>query len=115
MNSGNKNSCRDLFRKLNILPLQSQYIFSVLKFVVKNKEFFKTNSDVQRFNTRSHYNLHIPATNLAIFQKAVWYSGINIYNHLPPTLKQLSYDKSKLKADLKGFHFTNTFYTLEEH
>ena len=41
MNSGNKDSCRDLFKQLHILPLQSQYIFSVLMFVVKNKDFFK--------------------------------------------------------------------------
>jgi hypothetical protein len=30
MNLGNMDSCRDLFRKLHILPLQSQYIFSRL-------------------------------------------------------------------------------------
>ena len=108
-NSGNKNSCHDLFRKLHILPLQSQYIFSVLMFVVKNKDFFKTSSDVHCFNTRSHYDLHIPAANLAVFQKALLCSGITIYNHLPPTLKQLSYGISKFKADLKRFLFTNFF------
>jgi hypothetical protein len=41
MNSGNMASCRDLFKKLDILPLQSQYIFSLLMFVVKNKDFFQ--------------------------------------------------------------------------
>jgi len=89
MNSCNKDSCRDLFKKLYILPLQSQYIFSLLIFVVKNKDLFRTNLDVHSFNTRSHYDLHIPAVNLAVFQKGVWYAGIKIYNHLPPTLEQL--------------------------
>jgi len=84
-------------------------------FVVKNKDFFKMNSDVHSFNTRFHYDLHIPAANLAVFQKGVWYAGIKIYNHLPPTLKQLSYDISKFKAALKRFHFINSFYTLEEY
>jgi len=78
-------------------------------FVVKNKDFFKTNSDVHSFNTRFNHDLHIPIANLAIFQKAVWYSGIKIYNHLPPTLKQLSYDLSKFKVALKRFLFTNSF------
>ena len=114
-NSGNKDSCRDLFKKLNILPLQSQYIFSPLMFVVKNKDLFITNSDVHSFNTRSHYDLHIPAGNLAVFQNGVWYSGIKIYNHLPPTIKQQSYDISKFKAALKRFLYTNSFYTLEEY
>jgi len=82
-------------------------------FVVKNKDFFKTNSDVHCFNVRSHYDLHIPAANLAVFQKGVWYSVIKIYNHLLPTLKQLTYDISKFKTALKRFLFTNAFYTLE--
>ena len=107
------DSCRDLFKKLHILPLQSQYLFSVLMFVVKNTDFFKTNPDVHSFNTRSHHDLHIPAANL--FQKGVWYSGIKIYNHLPPTFKQLSYDISKFKMALKRFLFTNCFYKLEEY
>jgi len=71
MNSGNKDCCRDLFKKLYILPLQSQYIFSLLMFVVRNKDFFKTKSDVHSFNTRSHYYLLISAVDLAIFQKGV--------------------------------------------
>jgi len=115
MNFGNKDSFRDLFKKLNILPLQSQYIFSLLMFVVKNKELFKTNYDVHSFNTRSHYDLHIPAANLAVFQNGVWYSGIKIYNHFPPTIKQLSYNISKFKVALKRFLYTNCFYTLEEY
>jgi len=41
MNTGNKDSCRDLFKKLHILPLLFQNIFSLLMFVVKNKNFFK--------------------------------------------------------------------------
>ena len=85
-NSDNKDSCRDLFKKLNILPLQSQYIFSLLMFVVKNRDFFKTNSDVLSFSIRSRYDLHIPAVKLAVFQKEVWYAGIKIYNHLPQPL-----------------------------
>jgi hypothetical protein len=115
MNSDNKDSCRDLFKKLNILPLQSQYIFSLLMYVVKNKDLLKNNSEVHSFNTRSHYDLHIPAANLAVFQNAVWYCGIKIYNHLPPTIKQLSYDISKFKAALNRFLYTNSFYTLEEY
>jgi hypothetical protein len=38
MNSGKKASCRQLFRELNILPVQSRYILSILLFVAKNKE-----------------------------------------------------------------------------
>ena len=89
-------------------------IVSLLMFVVKNKDFLKSNIDVHSFNITSHYDLHIPAANLAVFQKAVWYFGVKIYNHLLPTLKQLSHDISKFKAALKRFLFKNSFYTLKE-
>jgi len=46
--------------------------FSLSIFVVKNKNFFKMNSDIHNFNTRSHYDLHILAANFAVFQKGVW-------------------------------------------
>jgi hypothetical protein len=84
---------------------------------VKNKDFFKTNLDVHGFNTRSNHDLHIPLANLTVhaFQKAVWYSGVKIYNYLPPALKQLSCDILKFNGTLKRFLLTNPFYTLEEY
>jgi hypothetical protein len=39
----------------------------------------------------------------------VWYSGIKFYNHLPPTLKQLSYDIPKFKVALKDFFLLTPF------
>jgi hypothetical protein len=84
-------------------------------FVVKNKELFKMNSDVHNFNTRSNYDLHLPAANLTIFQNGVWYSGIKVYNRLPTNIKQSSNNKPKFKMALKRFVFKNSFYTLEEY
>jgi hypothetical protein len=37
------DSCRELFKKLGILTLYSQYIFSILMFVVKHKDLFMVN------------------------------------------------------------------------
>jgi hypothetical protein len=37
---GSRDSMRDLFRNLKILTLQSQYILSILLFVVENKHKF---------------------------------------------------------------------------
>jgi len=50
MNVDNRVSCRELFKTLNILPLQSQYILSVLLFIVKNMEEFISNSEVHSIN-----------------------------------------------------------------
>jgi hypothetical protein len=42
-----RDSCREHFKKLKILPLQSQYILSLLLFVVENGDYFKVNSETQ--------------------------------------------------------------------
>ena len=82
MNSDIKDSCA-LFKKLYILPFYSQYIFSILLFVVRNRGLFRTNSDVHNFNIRTNFDLHSPTANLTLFQKRICYSGIKMYKHLP--------------------------------
>jgi hypothetical protein len=64
-----RGSCRDLFKNLKILPLPSQYILSILLFLVNNRDKFKLNSDVHNINTRQKYNFHHPSSNLSIYQK----------------------------------------------
>jgi len=39
-NKGSRDSCRNLFKQLQILTLPSQSIFSLLTFVVKNRDVF---------------------------------------------------------------------------
>jgi hypothetical protein len=114
-NSGSRVSCRNLFKKLSILPFQSQYIFSLLMFVVKNKDLFKMNSNVHTFNTRSNCELHFPVGNLTVYQKGVCCIGIKLYNHLPGILKQISHDVPKFKVALKNFLAINSFYSVEEY
>jgi len=90
MNAGNRVSCRELFKKLNILPLYLQYILSLLLFIVKNVEEFITNSEVHTINTRHRSDLHPPSINLTKYQKGVYYSWIKIFSHLPQNIKNLS-------------------------
>ena len=56
---GNRVSCRNLFKKLKILPLTSQYILSPLMFVVQNKNFFLTNNEKHGLDTRQRNNLYL--------------------------------------------------------
>jgi hypothetical protein len=51
-NSAKRVSCRSLFRELGILPLQAQYILSISMFIKTNRELFKFNSHVHKFNTK---------------------------------------------------------------
>jgi len=113
MYSSRNASCQQLFTDLSILPLQSQYIYSILLFVTKNKDQFLSNSQGHKINTRQTFDLYVSTANLTIYQNGVYYSGIKIYNHLPTAIKDLSDDKNKVKLALKKYLLHNYFYSLE--
>jgi len=96
-NKGKRDSCRNLYIQLQILTLTSQYIFSLLIFVVRYRDLFLFNSEIHDINTRFNYNLHLPTTNLTLVQKGVLYSGSWIYNNLPSHIKRLSNDFKQFK------------------
>jgi hypothetical protein len=52
MECGYREACRELFKELKISPLSSQYIFSLLLFVVNNRDYFVSNSVYHNINTR---------------------------------------------------------------
>jgi len=114
MNVGNRESCCKLFKKLNILPLYSQYILSLLLFVV-NINTLKFNSVVHSINTRQCSDLYLPSVNLYKVQKAVYHSGIKVFNCLPPRIKCLSSDMRKFKSPSKRFFLEGSFYTIQEY
>jgi len=113
-NTSSCDSCHHLFKQLQILSLPSQYIFSLLVFVNKNRTLFQSNSEIHYLNTRFNYNLHLPSTNLTLVQKGVLYSGSKIYNHLPSNIKVLSNDAKCFKSTLKSYLIEHTFYSRDE-
>ena len=113
-NAGSHDSCCQLFKQLQILSLPSQYIFSLLAFVNKNRGLFQSNSEIRDLNTRFSYNLHLPSTNLTLVQKGVLYSGSKIYYHLPSNIKVLSNDAKHFKSILKSYLTEHMFYSLDE-
>jgi hypothetical protein len=92
-----RDSCRELFKHLRILPLQSQYELSLLIFVVDNKNLFYINSEIYTINTRQNSNLHQPQANLTLYQKGAYYSAIKVFNDLPPNIRNLSCDARRFK------------------
>ena len=115
MNADNTVSCRGLLKKLNILPLHSQHILSLLLFVVNNIDEFTPNSNVHSINTRHMSDLHPPSIKLTKYQKEVYYSGIKIFNYLPQNIKNLSRNVKKFKLALKRFLLRGSFYRLNEY
>ena len=114
-NTDTRETCRPIFKQLQILPLPSQHIFSMLMFVIKNMQLFQLNSNIHGTNTRIKHNLHLPSTNLTLVQKGVLYAGSKMYNHLPVDIKNLSNNTKHFKSALKNHLIDNTFYSLDEY
>ena len=98
MNVNNRQLCRDLFKKLSILPLYSQYTLSLSLFVVKNIDKFKSNSETHSINTHHRIDLFLPAAKLSKYQKQLttqeykffntYLRVINAYQAMLKSLKQ---------------------------
>jgi hypothetical protein len=58
MEARNNDSCRVFFKLLKILPLSVQCIYSLLMFVVNNRNLFLDNEELYTIKTRNSYNLH---------------------------------------------------------
>jgi hypothetical protein len=100
-NADSGQSCRELFRRLNILPLYSQYILFLLLFVVKNVHLFRRNSTIHSFNTRQCSELYLPPVRLTKVQKGVYHFGVTVFKGLPFRIKDLSGDLKKFTFSLK--------------
>jgi hypothetical protein len=109
-----RTSCRSLFKKLEILPLSYQYIFSLMNFFGNNQEYFKTNLSVHTINTRIEHYLHRPTANLSCFQKSTFYAGINIFSSLLVNLMSLRSKEAQFKVSLRRCLNTPSFYSVDE-
>jgi len=115
MGRTNRVSCRNLFKRLEILPFASQYILLLMLFIVNNKNLFTLNSENHTKGTRQNNNFYQPITNLTVYQKGVHYMGIKIFNSLPPHIKDLYNYVRKFEMYLNRFLHTHSFYSIEEY
>jgi hypothetical protein len=60
--------CIEFFKILKILPFHAQYIYSLLMFVVNNRNLFWDNADLYSIKTRNRYNLYLPLPHLTKYQ-----------------------------------------------
>ena len=101
-NKSRRDSCKHLFKQLQILTLPSQYIFSVLVFVTENGNLFVQNKDIHSLNTRNSLDLHLLSSNLSVVQRGMLYSGCNAFNNLPAHIKRNSENPGILKKYLRN-------------
>jgi hypothetical protein len=57
----------------------------------------------------------LPKTNLAVYQKGFYYSGVKIFNNRPSDIKNTYVNLKRFKGILKHFLITHSFYILEKY
>jgi hypothetical protein len=68
---GPRSSCRNWFKKLNILTVPSLHIFSLMMFVVNNSDNFYANSSIHCTNMKHKSQLHVPLVKYSSIQHDV--------------------------------------------
>jgi len=115
MGCKSNQSCRELFTKLRILPLPSQYILSLLMFLNKNKDQFTANSQIYHYVTRQQSDFHQPIANQAKYQKKIGYMGVKVFDRLPINIKKEFDNSKKFRHSLKNFLREKSFHSLQEY
>jgi hypothetical protein len=110
-----RDSCREVFKNMEIMMLYSQYIYYLILYTVNNKHLFDTNNEIHKYKTRNNNNLHLPIANLSKFNKGAYISGIKVFNHLPQCIKALTNDQKCFKSSLKRFLYHQSFYSMNEY
>jgi len=67
-NIRSKDSCREQCKKLQMLPLQSNYVHSSLLFVIKSNDMFEHNCEIHTISTSNRSNLNPPHLRLQQFK-----------------------------------------------
>ena len=108
------DSCRKLFINLEILSLPSQYILSLLLFMIRNKNQFLISSEIHHIDTTQHENFHQPSINVTKYQKGVYCLGVKVFNMLLSYIKTKFDNLKRFKVILQKRLCKNSFYSSDE-
>ena len=96
-NSRNKASHRNLFKNLYIFTIMSQYIFSLLSFVITNRKQYIINLNILGRNTKQGSNVHQTISNWSLYQRGSYHMRTKFFNRLPTYTKDMSYIVKEFK------------------
>jgi len=82
--------------------------------MIRNKNQFLVNSEIQHIDTRQHTNFHQPSVNMTKYQKGVYYLGFKVFNMLSSYIKIEFDNPKKFKMVLQKCLYENPFYSLDE-
>ena len=104
----------DIYLNSQRLPVPSQYILSLINFIIKNQENFQSSSSIYNINTTNKCHRYTSNASLSCFSKSTFHAGIKIFNNLPCSLTILKNEKTKFIAVLRKYLNTHSFYSVDE-
>ena len=108
-----------LFKRMNILNVNSIYIMQLGQFMFQYKhnnlppvfdDLFILNSSIHSYATRNANSFHIPIARTLFLQKRIPFNGPMLWSHLPPDIKHCS-SLYSFKAKLRLFLLSNPSFT----
>lgn len=114
---GRLESCRPVFKNLNIMPLPCVYIYRLLLFVrtdMSNSGTFLINQQIHNHYTRQKNDLHVNFANTSLWRSGVQHSGVSLYNNLPDSIKNIVSPKL-FKKELKSYLLKHSFYSVLDY
>ena len=107
-----QDSCKPLFKSLNILTLTSIYILECALFVKKNNDKFIKNKTFRQYVTRNNDGLEIITHRTSLFETSPYYSCVKIFNRISNNIKHLPLTKFKRK--FRSYLIEKCFYKLDD-
>jgi hypothetical protein len=107
-----RDSCKPIFKSLNVLTLASIYIFECAVFIKKNNDQFIKNKVYHNYITCNNDGLETKSHRTSQFEASPYYSCVKIFNHISMNIKHLSLNLFKKK--LRSYLIEKCFYNIEE-
>lgn len=106
---GHQQSCREFFRREDILTIPSVYILNYVDHIHRHAQSYQRNSYVHGYSTKNRDALKIPFHRLEKTQRNTDFLGVKLYNKLPNELKQKS--PRTFKTHVKSLLLRHSFYS----
>jgi endonuclease/exonuclease/phosphatase (EEP) superfamily protein YafD len=114
----NRDSCRESYRRLEVLTFPAIYIFETIKFALTRVTINElVVARDHPYNTRSNgeLTLPLPRVRLEISKKKPSYAGIKLFNNLPGHLRRIVGDRKMFYRSLRTYLLEACPYDLENY
>lgn len=107
-------SCREHFKRLEIMTFPSLYIYSLI-IHTRKLNYIQKRKDIHDYDTRTKNDMALPFSRLSVCQQNPRYAGIKMYNKLT-NLKEIDNNlkMSRFKAELKKFLICKCYYSVDD-